>query len=89
VYPLGARERVVARLWRVADVVGPGVNTRRSLWVAMITTERLESVYGLMATTRTRGDFVAPLQLFARAVKGEHSEEVARPDRGESVLLVW
>ncbi len=89
VHQLDARARTVARFWQAAEIAEVGAAARQPLWVAMIATERLESTWGLVATTRTRGDFVAPLQLFAHAVTGEHREEVARPGRGESVLLVW
>jgi undecaprenyl-diphosphatase len=90
VRPVDAGNRLVIRLWHVADVSdGDTLPQWRPLWNGIVTTERLRTEFGLVATARTTNDVATALQAVAQAVLAEQSSARMETLNETRVLLVW
>jgi membrane protein DedA with SNARE-associated domain/membrane-associated phospholipid phosphatase len=87
---MNARERIVVRLWsmrRVVDAAGAG--DRRSVWVGMVTRERLDRPGGLIALVRTDSDFATPLRVLEEDLRKEGVDVERAARRRAPLLLAW
>lgn len=90
VRPVDPRSREVIRLWRVASVTLPDDSSNPTpLWAGVVTTERAQTEFGLVATTRTTNATAAPLRVVADAIRqaGMHLDDRVLVDA--PVLLAW
>jgi undecaprenyl-diphosphatase len=87
VHANGAHERLVLRLWHVADVDEDRA-LRVPIFVGMITRERSHSEWHLVTVTSTVSDAVPPAKALGEALSAWHTH--ARPRAsGPGVLLAW
>ena len=90
VRPLDRANRLVIRLWHVADVdVSAALQPRQPLWVATVTAERARMEFGLVGTARTTADISTPLAAIEQAVRASGASVEAQTLGGIRVLLVW
>jgi len=88
VRPVDARNRLVIRLWRIANV-SDGATTSRPLWAAVVTAEQARAEFGLIATARTTKDIATPLRAVEEAVRDRHVSVETRTGSDAPVLLIW
>jgi hypothetical protein len=89
VRPVDSRNRLVIRLWQVAEVSDAGSAQPAPLWSGILTAEQSRTEFGLIATARTTNDHATPLQAIDQAVRGEQVSVQVRAESGTTVLLVW
>lgn len=87
VRPIDRETRAVLRLWQVAEVAG--MTGTVPLFVAMATTEHLDSVLHFVLYTRTARDYRTPLAFLEPALAGKHVRTVRREGIPARVRLVW
>ena len=90
VRPVDAQNRLVVRLWHVADVSDADTPPKwRPLWSGIVTAETARTEFGLVATARTTNDVAAPLQAVEQALRSEYSSTRTHTRGGTPLLLVW
>ena len=90
VRPLDRLNRLVIRLWHVADVDVPGASvSRQPLWVGTATAELAKMEFGLIGSARTTADVSTPLAAIEQAMRGRDANVDAQTLAGTRVLLVW
>ena len=90
VRPLDRVNRLVIRLWHVADVDVAGASaSRRPLWVGSATAELAKMEFGLIGTARTTADVATPLAAIEQAMRASDAKVDAQTLGGTRVLLVW
>ena len=79
--------RLVLRLWPSAHSLS---ETRRSIWVGTVESERAYSVAGIFTLPRGDGDYTDALQIFAQAIKPRFKEVlVTRPGVAPGGVRGW
>ncbi len=87
VHTRDVRERLVLRLWHVADAEEQAVE-RVPIFVGMITRERSHPEWHLVTVTNTVSDDVPPAKALTAALSGWHTATRSRAS-GPGVLLAW
>jgi undecaprenyl-diphosphatase len=88
VRPLDARERMVIRLWSVADAEERDLGQRIPIFAGAITIERTHSQWGLMTIATTEAHKPDPAEALGAVLRERHTRDVMR-SAGERVLLIW
>ena len=88
VRPLGTRERMVIRLWSVADAEERDLGQRIPIFAGTITTEQTHSQCGLMTIATTEAHAPDPAEALGPVLRERHTRDVMRSG-GERVLLIW
>lgn len=90
VRPVDSDNRIVIRLWHVANVADPASGPKTTpLWTGTVTAERARTEFGLVTTARTTSDVAAPLHAVDAALRAGHSTVWTQTQGGIPVLLVW
>jgi undecaprenyl-diphosphatase len=86
--PLDARERMVIRLWNVADAEERDLGQRIPIFVGTITAERTHSQWGLLTIATTEARAPDPTEALGAVLRERPTRDVMRSG-GERVLLIW
>ena len=89
VRPVDSRNRLVIRLWQVAEVSDAGSAQPAPLWSGILTAEQSRTEFGLIGTARTTNDSTPALQAMDDAVRGAGLNVATHTLGGSPLLLVW
>ena len=89
VRPVDSRNRLVIRLWQVAELSDAGSAQPAPLWSGILTAEQSRTEFGLIGTARTTNDSTPALQAVDDAVRGAGLNVATHTLGGSPLLLVW